>query len=153
MARGWQRQMCVLVSLSAALAAVLALSAPAGARARAVVSHIRSTFPDLDGKGQPVYRARQGDPRRSRIFWVNQMQAGGPLGYGPPMFDPESGETISGQAYIYGAALDTYAVANKALREARIAQLAAGVAIAMLLGLIVAMSGFETEASIQACAI
>jgi hypothetical protein len=65
--------------------------------------------PSKDAKGNDVYVARQGDPRRSRIFWVNEMQLGGPLGYGPPLFDPETGETISGQAYIYGAALDTYA--------------------------------------------
>lgn len=71
--------------------------------------------PKLDAKGQAIYRARQGDPRRSRIFWVNQMQAGGPLGYGPPMFDPETGETISGQSYIYGAALDTYAARGRDL--------------------------------------
>jgi hypothetical protein len=73
--------------------------------------------PQLDAKGNvvkdmngdPIYHARQGDPRRSNIFWVNQEQNAGPLGYGPPLFDVESGETISGQAYIYGAALDTYA--------------------------------------------
>jgi hypothetical protein len=69
----------------------------------------------MDAKGKPVLHARQGDPRRSRIFWVNEMQLGGPLGYGPPMFDPETGETISGQAYIYGAALDTYAARSRDL--------------------------------------
>ena len=56
-----------------------------------------------DDDGNPIYRARQGDPRRSTIFWVNQQQNAGPLGYGPPLFDIETGETISGQAYIYGA--------------------------------------------------
>src|SRR5204863_342256 len=40
---------------------------------------------------------------------------GGPLGYGPPMYDPETGETVSGQAYIYGAALDTYAARSRDL--------------------------------------
>ena len=33
----------------------------------------------------------------------------GPLGYGPSSPDPETGEIISASAYIYGAALDTYA--------------------------------------------
>src|SRR5262249_54063437 len=51
--------------------------------------------------GNPILRARQGDPRRSTIFWVNEQQNAGPLGYGPPLFDIETGETISGQAYIY----------------------------------------------------
>lgn len=79
--------------------------------------------PDLDAKGNtkrdalgnPILWARTGDPRRSRMFWVNQYQAGGPLGYGPPMFDPETGETLSGQAYIYGANLDTYATRGRDL--------------------------------------
>ena len=65
--------------------------------------------------GNPIYHARQGDPRRSTIFWVNQEQNAGPLGYGPPLFDVETGETISGQAYIYGAALDTYAAYSRDL--------------------------------------
>ena len=32
-----------------------------------------------------------------------------PLGYGPSSQDPETGEIVSAAAYIYGAALDTYA--------------------------------------------
>jgi hypothetical protein len=69
----------------------------------------------LDAQGDPKLLARQGDPRRSNIFWVNQEQNAGPLGYGPPLFDVETGETISGQAYIYGAALDTYAARSRDL--------------------------------------
>ncbi|MDB4967757.1 MAG: MoxR-like ATPase [Myxococcales bacterium] len=65
--------------------------------------------------GQPILRARQGDPRRSTIFWVNQTQSAGPLGYGPPLFDIETGETISGQAYIYGAGVDSYAARSRDL--------------------------------------
>jgi hypothetical protein len=68
-----------------------------------------------DSNGDPIYQPRQGDPRRSTIFWVNQEQNAGPLGYGPPLFDVETGETISGQAYIYGAALDTYAARSRDL--------------------------------------
>ena len=79
--------------------------------------------PDLDATGKPalddagnmIYHARQGDPRRSNIFWVNQQQNAGPLGYGPPLFDVETGETISGQAYIYGAAIDTYSARSRDL--------------------------------------
>jgi hypothetical protein len=79
--------------------------------------------PELDAKGeikmdaneQPILRARQGDPRRSHIFWVNQQQNGGPLGYGPPLFDIETGETISGQAYIYGGAIDSYSARSRDL--------------------------------------
>ncbi len=62
-----------------------------------------------DEKGNPILLARQGDPRRSTIFWVNQFQAAGPLGYGPPLYDVETGETISGQSYIYGGVLDILA--------------------------------------------
>lgn len=68
-----------------------------------------------DDNGDPIYKARQGDPRRSTIFWVNQQQNGGPLGYGPPLFDIETGETISGQAYIYGAAVDSYTARSRDL--------------------------------------
>ncbi|HEY2745825.1 MAG TPA: zinc-dependent metalloprotease [Polyangia bacterium] len=73
--------------------------------------------PVLGDDGNPILRARQGDPRRSMIFWVNEQQNAGPLGYGPPLFDIETGETISGQAYIYGAALDTYAARSRDLVE------------------------------------
>lgn len=71
--------------------------------------------PVLDRQGRPVVRPRQGDPRRSTIFWVNQQQDAGPLGYGPPMYDEQTGETISGQAYIYGAAVDTYVARSRDL--------------------------------------
>jgi hypothetical protein len=71
--------------------------------------------PKLDKNGDKIYRPRQGDPRRSNVFWVNEQQNAGPLGYGPPIFDEETGETISGQAYIYGAALDTYAARSRDL--------------------------------------
>lgn len=86
--------------------------------------------PQLDAKGNvvlgddgnPILRARQGDPRRSTIFWVNEQQNAGPLGYGPPLFDIETGETISGQAYIYGAALDTYAARSRDIVELMLGQ-------------------------------
>ncbi len=79
--------------------------------------------PDMDAQGNiikdkfgnPMLHARPGDPRHSTVFWVNQQQNAGPLGYGPPLYDPETGETVSGQAYIYGAALDTYAARSRDL--------------------------------------
>jgi hypothetical protein len=62
----------------------------------------------LDADGNPMLMARKGDPRRSMIFWIHQTQAG-PLGYGPSMSDPQTGESISARSMIYGAALDSYA--------------------------------------------
>jgi hypothetical protein len=84
---------------------------------------VSNLAPDMDANGNvivdklnyPVLHARPGDPRHSTVYWVNQQQNAGPLGYGPPLFDPENGETISGQAYIYGAALDTYAARSRDL--------------------------------------
>ena len=55
------------------------------------------------------YVARPGDLRKSFIFWVHQPQASGPLGYGPSYPDPETGELISGTAYVYGAGVDRLA--------------------------------------------
>lgn len=55
------------------------------------------------------FEARSGDLRLSYLYWVHQPQAAGPLGYGPSFADPETGEVVSGTAYVYGAAIDTYA--------------------------------------------
>lgn len=55
------------------------------------------------------FRARHGDLRRSTIHWVEQPQASGPLGFGPSYADPETGELVSGTAYVYGAGVDRYA--------------------------------------------
>ena len=52
---------------------------------------------------------RNGDLRYSFLHWVDHPQATGPLGFGPSSADPETGEIISAGAYIYGAALNTYA--------------------------------------------
>ena len=52
---------------------------------------------------------RNGDLRYSFLHWVDRPQITGPLGYGPSSTDPETGEIISAAAYIYGAALNTYA--------------------------------------------
>lgn len=55
---------------------------------------------------------RIGDLRYSVVYWVNHPQQAGPLGYGPSAPDPETGEIISGTAYVYGASVDTYARAS-----------------------------------------
>lgn len=52
------------------------------------------------------WQARVGDLRLNFIYWVHQPQASGPLGYGPSYPDPETGEIVSGTAYVYGAGVD-----------------------------------------------
>lgn len=58
----------------------------------------------------PVGRVvRPGDLRYSTLHWVESSQLEGPLGYGPSAADPETGEIISGRAYVYGEGISTYA--------------------------------------------
>ena len=52
---------------------------------------------------------QMGDLRYSFLWWINEDQPNGPLGYGPSSTDVESGQIISGTAHIYGGALDGYA--------------------------------------------
>lgn len=59
----------------------------------------------------PVGReVRLGDLRYNHLNWVDAPQQSSPLGYGPPMGDPLTGETVSAISNIYGAALDSYSV-------------------------------------------
>ncbi|MBU1221400.1 hypothetical protein KKF34_15330 [Myxococcota bacterium] len=51
---------------------------------------------------------RRGDIRKAQINWVDEAQQSSPLGYGPPLPDPRTGESISVVANIYGDALDGY---------------------------------------------
>ena len=60
-------------------------------------------------KRDGAFTVRNGDLRYSSLWWVDRPQAAGPLGYGPAHPDPETGEIISGTAYVYGAGVDTYA--------------------------------------------
>lgn len=53
-------------------------------------------------KGQ---RRELGDLRYNFVWWVNQPQTGSPLGYGPSLADPDTGEIVHGSAYVYGAGL------------------------------------------------
>ena len=52
---------------------------------------------------------RNGDLRYSHLYWVDNPQFESLLGYGPNSPDPLTGEVIAGSAYVYGAAIDTYA--------------------------------------------
>jgi len=63
---------------------------------------------NADGEFEP-FEVRLGDLRYNVFWWVDRPQAAGPLGYGPPFADPETGEIVSGTAYIYGASIDLYA--------------------------------------------
>ena len=51
--------------------------------------------------------AEIGDLRYSLIGWVNDPHRSSPLGYGPSAADPETGELIQANAFIYGAAIET----------------------------------------------
>ncbi len=53
-------------------------------------------------------RYRIGDLRYHTMYWVDEDQSAGPLGYGPSAVDPETGEIVSGTAHVYGAAIDRY---------------------------------------------
>jgi hypothetical protein len=59
--------------------------------------------------GQPGFAPRPGDLRHSTLYWVESDQLLGPLGYGPVASDPETGEILSGRAYVYGSGINTYA--------------------------------------------
>ncbi|MCC7540156.1 MAG: zinc-dependent metalloprotease [Deltaproteobacteria bacterium] len=47
--------------------------------------------------------ANIGDIRYSLIGWVSDPGEGNPLGYGPSQADPETGELIQGNAFVYGS--------------------------------------------------
>ncbi len=51
--------------------------------------------------------ARPGDLRYSLVGWVNEPFLASPLGYGPSSADPITGEIIMGNAFIYGAGVET----------------------------------------------
>ncbi len=63
---------------------------------------------DPEECGAVGLEARAGDLRFNFIYWVDNNQMSGPLGYGPSNPDPETGEIIAGQAFVYGSAVDTY---------------------------------------------
>lgn len=59
--------------------------------------------------GEVGFAPRPGDLRYSVLGWVEAPQQLGPLGYGPAITDPETGEILSGRAFNYGEGLNTYA--------------------------------------------
>lgn len=59
--------------------------------------------------GEEGFEVGVGDLRYNFIYWVDDPQLQGPLGYGPNAADPETGEVYSGTAYVYGASVDTAA--------------------------------------------
>ncbi len=56
----------------------------------------------------PELPKKQGDARYSFMYWVNEPQRSGPLGYGPSEADPQTGEIMVANANIYGGAVHTY---------------------------------------------
>ncbi len=64
---------------------------------------------DPEACGAPGFAPRMGDLRYSTLHWVDPETLTGLLGYGPSAADPITGEIISGKAYVYGAAVSTWA--------------------------------------------
>jgi hypothetical protein len=60
---------------------------------------------------------RNGDIRNNFIYWIDDVQAAGPLGFGPSSLNPETGRIVSASAYVYGAAVDRYAEFAKEIVE------------------------------------
>lgn len=57
--------------------------------------------------GEPGTSAQIGDLRYSLLGYVNEPHSYSPLGYGPSAADPETGEIIMGNAFVYGAGIET----------------------------------------------
>ncbi|MCA9538554.1 MAG: zinc-dependent metalloprotease, partial [Myxococcales bacterium] len=74
-----------------------------------VLCHTPVVEGDPDACGKAGFAPRMGDLRYSALHWVAPDTLEGLLGYGPSAADPITGEIISGKAYIYGAAVSTWA--------------------------------------------
>jgi hypothetical protein len=59
--------------------------------------------------GEVGLRPQIGDLRYNMVYYIRSAQEASPLGYGPHAPDPLTGEVISANAFIYGAAMETYA--------------------------------------------
>jgi hypothetical protein len=57
--------------------------------------------------------ARNGDLHYNFIYWIDDPQRVGPLGYGPSTAHPETGRIVSSAAYVYGAGVDSLAQSAK----------------------------------------
>lgn len=75
------------------------------------LDQIEEMFVILDNAYVPgeVRGQRIGDLRYSFLYWVDEPQAVGPLGYGPAAVDPISGRIIQATAYVYGAGIESWA--------------------------------------------
>jgi hypothetical protein len=60
---------------------------------------------------------RNGDIRNNFLYWIDDVQAAGPLGFGPSSLNPETGRIVSASAYVYGASVDRYAQYAKEIVE------------------------------------
>lgn len=65
---------------------------------------------DHDACGPVGTSAQPGDLRYSLLGWVSDAHASSPLGYGPSSADPLTGELIMGNAFVYGAAMQTLSI-------------------------------------------
>jgi hypothetical protein len=74
-----------------------------------VLCHTPVVETDDDACGAVGFAPRMGDLRYSTLHWVDTDTVEGLLGYGPSAADPITGEIISGKAYVYGAAVSTWA--------------------------------------------
>ena len=59
--------------------------------------------------GAPETVARIGDLRYNLLAWVPEPHAASPLGYGPSAADPETGELVQANAFVYGAEVEELA--------------------------------------------
>ena len=62
---------------------------------------------DHSACGEPGTSAQIGDLRQSLLAWVPEPHVSSPLGYGPSSADSETGELIMGNAFVYGAPVET----------------------------------------------
>lgn len=67
----------------------------------------------LDENRDPEHYARNGDLRRNFLYWIDDPQRLGPLGYGPSAAHPETGRIVSAAAYVYGAGIDALSQSAK----------------------------------------
>ncbi|MEC9465944.1 MAG: zinc-dependent metalloprotease [Myxococcota bacterium] len=75
-----------------------------------------NTF-EADDTGIINYGQRNGDLRYNHLYWVDDPQFDSLLGYGPNAPDPITGEVIAADAYVYGAAIDRWAVESADIIE------------------------------------
>lgn len=61
---------------------------------------------DAAACGEVGTEVRLGDVRYSMLGWIPDPHIYAPLGYGPAAADPETGELIQGNAFVYGAGVE-----------------------------------------------